>query len=106
MVTRLREVLRLEVGLIFGALMVAIGLALAAYAVGFWTVRSFGPLNPQHTLRIVVPAATLLILGFQIMFSSCLLSILQLESPAAGSAAPQRRSFASGTALRADPDIG
>jgi hypothetical protein len=105
LVTRLREVLRLEIGLIVGSIMVVLGLALAAYAVGFWKVRAFGRLDPQHTLRIVVPAATLLILGLQVMFSSCLLSILQLESPAAGSAASQRRTFASGTALRADPDI-
>ena len=105
LVTRLREVLRLEVGLIVGSIMVVLGLALAAYAVGFWTVRSFGQLNPQHSLRIVVPAATLLILGLQIMFSSCLLSILQLESATADSAAPQQRGFASGSALRADPDI-
>jgi hypothetical protein len=106
LVTRLREVLRLEVGLILGSITVAFGLALAAYAVGFWTVRSFGHLDPQHSLRIVVPAATLLILGLQIMFSSCLLSILQLETSTAGSVAPQQRSFVSRPALRADPDIG
>lgn len=105
LVTRLREILRLEVGLIVGSAMVVLGLALAAYAVGFWTVRSFGQLNPQHSLRIVVPAATLLILGLQIMFSSCLLSILQLESAKSGSAAPQQRGFASGPGLRADLDI-
>lgn len=105
LVTRLREVLRLEVGLIFGSIMVVLGLALAAYAVGFWTVRSFGHLDPQHSLRIVVPAATLLILGLQIMFSSCLLSILQLESAGVGSAAPQQRAFAPGSTLRADPEV-
>ncbi len=105
LVTRLREILRLEVGLIVGSIMVVLGLALAAYAVGFWTQRSFGQLNPQHSLRIVVPAATLLILGLQIMFSSCLLSILQLESASAGYAVPQQRRFASEPGLRADPDI-
>ena len=106
LVTRLREVLRLEVGLVLGSIIVLLGLALAAYAVGFWTVRSFGNLDPQHSLRIVVPAATLLILGLQIMFSSCLLSILQLESAATGFVEPSQPSFASGAALRADLDIG
>jgi hypothetical protein len=106
LVNRLREVLRLEVGLIVGSLLVAVGLVLAAYAVGFWTVRSFGHLDPQHSLRIVVPAATLLILGLQVMFSSCLLSILQLESSTTEFAASQQRSFDATPALRADPDVG
>jgi hypothetical protein len=100
-VTRLREVLRLEVGLICGTIMVALGLALAAYAVGFWTVRSFGPLDPRQSLRIVVPATTLLMVGIQVMFSSCLLSILQLESPAAAPAAPPR-AIPAGHALNVD----
>jgi len=89
-VTRLREILRLERGLILGSVLAGTGALLAAYAIGFWSVRSFGHLDPQMSLRIVVPAATLLMLGLQVMFSSCLLSILQLESPAAESAAPQR----------------
>jgi glycosyltransferase involved in cell wall biosynthesis len=82
LVTRLSEVLRLERGLMAGGIAVALGLALAAYAVGFWQIRSFGHLDPQQSLRIVVPSVTLLILGLQIMFSSCMLSILQLEAPA------------------------
>jgi len=80
LVSRLREVLRLEVGLITGTLAVTIGLLLAAFAIGAWGVRSFGHLNPQQSLRIVIPSATLLMLGLQIIFSSCLLSILQLET--------------------------
>jgi glycosyltransferase involved in cell wall biosynthesis len=79
LVGRLREVLRLEVGLIGGALIFLLGLALAAYAVGAWTIHSFGHLDPQQSLRLVVPSATMLILGLQIISSSCLLSILQLE---------------------------
>jgi hypothetical protein len=89
-VSRLREVLRLEVGLITGSVMVLAGLLLAAYAIGFWTIRSFGTLDPQQSLRIVVPSATMLIVGLQIMSSSCLLSILQLEAPGSASAAQQR----------------
>jgi glycosyltransferase involved in cell wall biosynthesis len=80
LVARLRDVLRLEVGLVAGAVAVLLGVVLAMVAVGNWGVRSFGHLNPQQSLRIVVPSVTLLILGLQIMFSSCLLSILQLES--------------------------
>jgi glycosyltransferase involved in cell wall biosynthesis len=89
LVNRLRRVLRLEVGLIGGSLIVLLGLLFAAYAVGFWTIRSFGHLDPQESLRIVVPSATMLILGMQIISSSCLLSILQLEGPATAPTAAQ-----------------
>jgi glycosyltransferase involved in cell wall biosynthesis len=90
LVTRLRDVLRLEVGLLVGAAAVVVGVVLAVLAVGNWGIRSFGHLDPQQSLRIVVPSATLLILGLQIMFSSCLLSILQLESSSAPAAAMPR----------------
>jgi len=90
LVTRLRDVLRLEVGLVMGAAAVVVGVVLAMLAVGFWGIRSFGHLDPQQSLRIVIPSATLLILGLQIMFSSCLLSILQLESNSSSGAAVPR----------------
>jgi hypothetical protein len=77
-VARLRELLRLEVGLIAGAAAITTGLILATYAVGVWGAQSFGSLDPALSLRIVIPSATLLILGLQIMFSSCLLSLLQM----------------------------
>jgi hypothetical protein len=79
LVHRLQDILRLEVGLIGGALSIVAGLGLAAYAIGAWGTRSFGTLNPEQSLRVVIPSATLLMLGLQIIFSSCLLGILQLE---------------------------
>ena len=79
-VTRLRQVLRLESGLIAGVLLVVIGFALATYAVGMWGARSFGELDLQESQRVVIPSATLLVLGLQVVFSSCLLSFLQLDS--------------------------
>jgi len=53
---------------------------LAAVALGFWGRHPFGALNPEQSLRMVVPSATLLILGVQITFSSCLLGVLQLDT--------------------------
>ena len=84
LVARLREVLRLEVGLIIGIALIVGGLALAARAIGLWETTSFGSLRPEQSLRTVIPSATLLILGVQVMFSSCLLSILQLETRTSG----------------------
>jgi hypothetical protein len=41
--------------------------------------RSFAPLDPFQTLRIVLPAATLIVLGFQTILSSFFLSVLGLR---------------------------
>jgi glycosyltransferase involved in cell wall biosynthesis len=84
LVERVRDALRLELGLIGGLILITVGLLLAAQAIGFWEIASFGALQPEQTLRVVIPSATLLILGVQVMFSSCLLSILQLDTRTAG----------------------
>ena len=81
-IARMRNMLRLEISLIAGCIAFIAGLGLATYAVGVWGAESFGQLNPEETLRIVISSATLLVLGLQIIFSSSLLSILQLEMPA------------------------
>ena len=83
-VARLTSALRLETSLILGLVAIAAGLSLAVYALGSWGARSFGSLDPQQSLRIVIPSATLLILGLQVMFSGSLLSILQLATRDAG----------------------
>ncbi|MDX6614443.1 MAG: hypothetical protein QOD75_3629 [Blastocatellia bacterium] len=69
----------LEVGLIFAALLIVAGLAGSAYAYWFWDQLSFGNLDPERTMRIVVPAITALTLGCQTLFSSFFLSILGLK---------------------------
>ena len=68
----------LETGLVVGALLVMGGLAGSIYAVNAWRLQDFGPLDFSHTLRIVIPAATAITLGFQIVLSSFLVSILGL----------------------------
>jgi len=84
LVGRVRSALRLETGLISGALAIAGGLGLATYAVGVWGARSFGTLELEESLLLVIPSTTLLMLGLQLVFSSCLLSILQLDTRSAG----------------------
>jgi glycosyltransferase involved in cell wall biosynthesis len=80
LVTKLRDALRLEVALLVGAAALLLGVALAVLAVGDWGARAFGHLDPQQSLRVVVPSVTLMIVGLQIMFSSFLLSLLQLDT--------------------------
>lgn len=78
-VRRFQNALRLEVGVIAGLLLIAIGLAFSVYAVRFWGEASFGDLDPQVSLRIVVPAATAVVLGIQVASSSFFLSVLNLN---------------------------
>lgn len=68
----------LEVGLAVGAVLVLVGLAGTAWALSDWGAHSFGDLEPTRTLRIVIPAALALILGFQIVLTSFFLSVLGL----------------------------
>jgi glycosyltransferase involved in cell wall biosynthesis len=69
----------LETGIIAGTLLLAAGLGLSVYALSFWSATSFGPLDPSRTLRLVIPAATLITLGLQTVLSSFFLSILGLK---------------------------
>lgn len=69
----------LEISIVIGLLLFAGGLITSAFAVGLWGRESFGALDPTVSLRIVVPSATALVLGLQIVFSSFFISVLDLE---------------------------
>jgi hypothetical protein len=73
---RMRARYRLEHGLALGGVLILAGLAIAAVIVGIWFDRGFGALSEE---RLALLAATLLIVGIQIFFSSFLLSILGLR---------------------------
>ncbi len=73
---RVRARLRLEHGLLIGGAITLVGIAIAAVVVGVWINRGFGALSDE---RAVIAAATLIIVGIQVFFSSFLLSILGLR---------------------------
>jgi glycosyltransferase involved in cell wall biosynthesis len=73
---RMRGRYRLEHGLLLGGAFVLIGLVLGGVIVGTWISHGFGSLADEH---LAVIAATLIIVGIQIFFSSFLLSILGLR---------------------------
>ena len=75
---RMRARFRLEHGLMLGGALAAVGCVLAAVIVGIWIHRGFGALSEE---RLATLAATLMIVGIQIFFSSFLLSILGLRRP-------------------------
>jgi glycosyltransferase involved in cell wall biosynthesis len=79
---RLKRVFRwvtLETGLLVGALLTLLGLAGSIFAVSGWARGSFGALDAERTLRIVMPSVFALTIGVQITFSSFFLSILGLR---------------------------
>ncbi len=78
-IQKLTTVVSLEVGIISGLVLFLGGLAAAAYAVGLWGGASFGPLDTRFSLRIVIPSATAMVLGLQVVFSSFFVSVLGLK---------------------------
>ena len=73
---RMRARFRLEHGLLVGGAFVLIGVVMAAVILATWISHGFGSLSDEH---LAVIAATLMIVGIQIFFSSFLLSILGLR---------------------------
>jgi glycosyltransferase involved in cell wall biosynthesis len=73
---RARARYRLEHGLLLGGALTGAGAIVAAWIVITWIDRGFGQLSEE---RLAVGAASLIIVGLQIFFSSFLLSILGLR---------------------------
>jgi hypothetical protein len=73
---RMRARFRLEHGLMLGGALALLGCVIAFAIVVTWIHRGFGALSEE---RLAVAAATLMIVGIQIFFSSFLLSILGLR---------------------------
>ncbi len=76
---RLFKFITLETGLITGAVLFVTGLGLAIGAVLFWQAQAFGALDPRQMMRWVIPGASLLALGLQVMLVSFFLSVLGLR---------------------------
>jgi glycosyltransferase involved in cell wall biosynthesis len=73
---RMRSRFRLEHGLLLGGMFALVGFVSGAVIFGTWIARGFGSLADE---RLAIVAASLLIVGIQIFFSSFLLSILGLR---------------------------
>ena len=73
---RMRARFRLEHGLLLGGVITLVGLTCAAVIVVDWANQGFGELSDERT---AVAAATLIIVGIQVFFSSFLLSIIGLR---------------------------
>ena len=73
---RMRARFKLEHGLLLGGAILLVGVAIGVIILATWINRGFGQLSEE---RLAVLAATLIIIGIQVFFSSFLLSILGLR---------------------------
>jgi hypothetical protein len=75
----LNEKLSLEAGALVGLGLIVAGIVMSIVALFVWGDSGFADLDYRETLRLVIPAATLLILGVQTVLASFFVSILGIE---------------------------
>jgi glycosyltransferase involved in cell wall biosynthesis len=73
---RLRRAFALERCLAFGAVLILIGLGSAFYSLFFWYELSFGEIQGESLIKVICAASLLTVLGFQLIFSSFFLYLL------------------------------
>ena len=78
-VSALRRVRPVELGLALGAILLATGLAWLLVEVDIWRRKGFGDLSYPDSLRMVIPAVTALALGVQLIFAGFALAMLELS---------------------------
>ncbi|MGC8743013.1 MAG: glycosyltransferase family 2 protein [Verrucomicrobiia bacterium] len=71
--------IKLETGLLIGAILSVAGIAGSIYSVICWQKTGFGPLQPSEMLRMIIPSIIALMLGIQTIFSSFFLSVLGMK---------------------------
>ena len=78
-VDRLYRYLTLETGLVVSGVVLAAGMVLAVLSVTSWASTGYGAMDVGRTMRIVIPAALLMVLGAQGVLASFFLSVLGLK---------------------------
>jgi Glycosyl transferase family 2 len=71
--------LSLERGLLTGAAVGLAGLVGVIFSLTYWQDQSFGHLNYEHALRLMVPSVTALVLSCQLILGTFFLSILGIK---------------------------
>jgi glycosyltransferase involved in cell wall biosynthesis len=78
--SRIFKWFNLEKGILLGLGILLAGILLSVRAVWIWQQAGFGQLSPEENLRRLIPAATLIVLGVQAVFSSFFMSALGLKT--------------------------
>lgn len=76
---RFLDLAQLEKGLLAALAACLVGAALLLTAVNEWRLAGFGRLDYAHTMRWVIPGATLVAIGVQAALSSFLVSLLAMQ---------------------------
>ncbi len=76
---RLLRYITLEVGVGVGVILILLGLIGTVAAVRVWSDVSYGPLDPSHEMRLVIPSGLALTMGIEVVLVSFFLSILGLR---------------------------
>jgi hypothetical protein len=76
---RFFNIIDLERGLFIAAIALLLGLILLIIAINDWRLANFGALNYADTMRLVIPGATLVVLGFQTILFGFFVSILGMK---------------------------
>jgi len=69
----------LELGITASLFLIGLGVAGTLFAIRNWSKESFGELNPEVALRIVIPSTLSLLMGVQLLLGSFFNSILSLN---------------------------
>jgi hypothetical protein len=78
-VQRVLEKLSLERGLMLGGLIGLAGLAGLIVSLLYWNGQKFSHLNYEHSLRLMIPSVTALIVSCQVVLGTFFLSILGIK---------------------------
>ena len=78
--SRFAELFSLERGLVISVLLGVLGLSGWLFVVEAWEQSGFGPLSVEQTMRLLIPAASLIVLAGQIALVSFLLSVFRLKT--------------------------
>ncbi|WP_369680368.1 glycosyltransferase family 2 protein [Winogradskyella luteola] len=76
---KLFKIINLERGLVIGFIALSIGLFLSLRGLSVWSDTNYGTLDASTTLRLIIPAITLLQLGIQTILFSLFFSVLGLK---------------------------
>ncbi|HEX8524629.1 MAG TPA: glycosyltransferase family 2 protein [Tepidisphaeraceae bacterium] len=75
-IDRILEKVTIERGIVAGAVTMALGMVLLVAAVVRWRETHFGDLDYESTMRLVIPGAALVAIGFQTVLAGFLFGIL------------------------------
>ena len=78
--SRVFRFFNLEKGILLGLAVLLAGILLFLRAVWIWRQHNYGDLDYEQNLRRLIPAATLIVLGVQTVFSSFFMSALGLKT--------------------------